>query len=328
MMMKFELNETDSSGLENYLKAKGVIKADEKISRLAKAGEGNMNLTLRAELDGKSLIVKQANPFVQKYPSIAAPVERAEMEFAFFERANAIEQISQYLPAPIFHDEENHLQVIEDLGTQGDYSRFYKTELDLPTEVISELTGFLKLLHESTRGGEVVENRKMRELNHTHIFDFPFNPESGFNLDDIQEGLQALANKLVLNNPELRKIAADLGKTYLSTKGPSLLHGDFFPGSWLDSADGIKIIDPEFCFTGPVEFELGVFQAHLHFCGMSIDRIESSLRPYRDFDQNLTDQFAGIEILRRLYGVAQLPLSRTISEKENLSLTALNLLNL
>ena len=328
LMMKFELSETDSPGLENYLKAKGVLKADEKIRRLAKAGEGNMNLTLRAELDEKSIIVKQANPFVQKYPSIAAPVERAEMEHAFFKKAKSIAELADRLPLPIFHDPANHVQVMEDLGSQGDYSKYYSKEVELPLSVIHELVQFLKLLHSSTKNGEEVSNLKMRELNHTHVFDFPFNPESGFNLDDIQEGLQTLANKLILNNPELRKIAADLGKTYLSAKGPSLLHGDFFPGSWLDSADGVKIIDPEFCFTGPVEFELGVFQAHLYFCGMSIDEIHSSLKPYGDFDQNLSDQFAGIEILRRLYGVAQLPLSRTISEKENLSLTALNLLNL
>lgn len=214
---------------------------------------------------------------------------------------------------------------MEDIGSQGDYSMYYSKQVELSSQLTHELIQFLKLLHSSTKNGEEVSNLKMRELNHTHIFDFPFNPENGFNLDDIQESLQALANKLVLNNPELRKIAADLGKTYLSAKGPSLLHGDFFPGSWLKSTDGIKIIDPEFCFTGPVEFELGVFKAHLVFCGLSLEEIDNTLKNYGNYDQNLTDKFGGIEIQRRLYGVAQLPLSSTISEKENISLTALNL---
>ena len=326
--MKFELQETDVSGLEHYLKTKEVIKPDENITRLAKAGEGNMNLTLRAELDERNLIVKQANPFVQKYPSIAAPVERAEMEHAFFKTAKSINKIAHYLPWPLFHDEENHIQVMEDLGRQGDYSKYYSADLKLPPRLTHHLVEFLKLLHSSTQKGKPISNLKMRQLNHAHIFEIPFDPENGLNLDETQAGLQAMAEKYVLTNPQLRKIAAELGEIYLSANGPALLHGDFFPGSWLDTEKGVKIIDPEFCFSGPVEFELGVLKAHLIFCGMSNRGINTILRRYGDYDKARVDQFAGIEILRRLFGVAQLPLSRTISEKEEITRIALNLLNL
>ncbi|MCZ4407561.1 phosphotransferase [Cryomorphaceae bacterium 1068] len=326
--MKFELKVTDLSSLESYLKKNEVIKTEEKITHLATAGEGNMNLTLRADLSERSLIVKQANPFVQKYPSIAAPVERAEMEYTFFTEAKSIKKIAHYLPRAIFYDGENHIQVIEDLGRQGDYSKYYSPDLKFPPRLTHHLVEFLQLLHTSTQKSSAVSNFKMRELNHQHIFDIPFNPTSGLNLDETQKGLQALAKKYVLNNPELRKTATELGDIYLSVKGPALLHGDFFPGSWLDTEKGVKIIDPEFCFSGPVEFELGVFKAHLIFCGMSNRGINTILRRYGDYDKLRADQFAGIEILRRLFGVAQLPLSRTISEKEELTQTALNLLNL
>jgi 5-methylthioribose kinase len=176
--------------------------------------------------------------------------------------------------------------------------------------------------------GEVIANSEMRKLNHTHIFDLPFDPENGLNLDEIQPGLQALANELILNNGALRTAAKKLGEVYLSATGPSLLHGDFFPGSWLDSSDGIKIIDPEFCFTGPAEFDLGVFKAHLIFCGMSNRAIDTIFRRYGEYERDLCDRFAGIEILRRLFGVAQLPLNASISEKEKMSQKALKLLNL
>ena len=326
--MKFELHETDLSGLERYLKSKEVIKPDERITRLAPAGDGNMNLTLRAELNDRSLIVKQANPFVQKYPSIAAPVERAEMEHAFFKTAKSIKKIAHYLPWAIFHDGENHIQVMEDLGRQGDYSKYYSPDLKLPPRLTHHLVEFLKLLHSSTQKGKPISNLEMRKLNHAHIFEIPFSSESGLNLDETQAGLQYLAEKYVWTNSELRKITAELGEVYLSANGPALLHGDFFPGSWLDTEKGVKIIDPEFCFSGPIEFELGVLKAHLIFCGMSDKGINTILRRYGDYDKLHVDQFAGIEMLRRLFGVAQLPLARTISEKEELTLIALNLLNL
>jgi 5-methylthioribose kinase len=326
--MKFALNENDSKGLTTYLKSYGVIPAESNIVKLTKAGEGNMNLTLRAELNDISLIVKQANPFVQKYPSIPAPVERAEMEYAFFQRANSIEGLSVFLPKPIFHDPENHLQVIEDLGHGGDFSIYYDSNEGFPRETMKELIGFLKLLHESTKNGEVMANEKMRELNHTHIFDLPFKRDNGIDLAEIQTGLAALADNLIFSNEKLRSLAKKLGEIYLSAEGPSLLHGDFFPGSWLNTSDGIKIIDPEFCFSGPVEFELGVFVAHSIFCGLQPEEVEEALKGYGRYDRELSNQFAGIEILRRLFGVAQLPMNRSIDEKENLSRMALKLLNL
>jgi 5-methylthioribose kinase len=36
-------------------------------------------------------------------------------------------------------------------------------------------------------------NTELRTLNYEHIFEYPFKEENGFNLDDIQDGLQELA---------------------------------------------------------------------------------------------------------------------------------------
>jgi 5-methylthioribose kinase len=33
----------------------------------------------------------------------------------------------------------------------------------------------------------------MRKLNYEHIFEYPFREENGFDLDTVQEGLQAVA---------------------------------------------------------------------------------------------------------------------------------------
>ena len=44
---------------------------------IARAGDGNMNCTLRASLGGRTLILKQSRPYVAKYPSIPAPLDRA-----------------------------------------------------------------------------------------------------------------------------------------------------------------------------------------------------------------------------------------------------------
>jgi 5-methylthioribose kinase len=108
-----------------------------------------------------------------------------------------------------------------------------------------------------------------------------------------------------------------LGEKYLK-KGTKLLHGDFYPGSWLKTASGLKVIDPEFSFLGDAEFDLGVMIAHLKmakFDSIQIDEIVKEYTNRSTLDLNLLAQYTGVEILRRLIGLAQLPLKLELHEK-------------
>ncbi len=100
---------------------------------------------------------------------------------------------------------------------------------------------------------------------------------------------------------------------------PALLHGDYYPGSWLRCGPtDIKIIDPEFAFVGPPEFDVGVLIAHCTFVGLHSDVLAGTLRRYRSpdrFSLPLAYAFAGIEVMRRLLGVAQLPLNADLKSK-------------
>jgi 5-methylthioribose kinase len=67
-------------------------------------------------------------------------------------------------------------------------------------------------------------NTELRTLNYEHIF-YPFKEENGFNLDDIQDGLQELA--LPYKRCRIKENIERLGSLYLS-KGKYLLHGDYY----------------------------------------------------------------------------------------------------
>ncbi len=89
--------------------------------------------------------------------------------------------------------------------------------------------------------------------------------------------------------------------------GATLLHGDFFPGSWLHDDSAPWIIDPEFGFYGPPEFDVGVLLAHLNLAGQDDALSEHVWEAYAapgGFDRSLAQGFAGIEIIRRLLGVS------------------------
>ena len=59
---------------------------------------------------------------------------------------------------------------------------------------------------------------------------------------------QEVINELIDDRVYCQTVAC-AGRIYLSeTDTDPLVHGDYFPGSWLHAGAGIRVIDPEFCF--------------------------------------------------------------------------------
>lgn len=311
----------DGEGMERYLSKRGWLHSGERIEDVTRAGEGNMNCTLRVRTDRRSFIAKQSRPWVEKYPSIAAPEERVLTEAMFYRAVAPLAEVAARMPRLLDCDERNRVVLLEDLGETADFTFAYRDGGgDLAP--LHSLCRWLSALHgapfdENTRSG--LENRPMRELNHEHIFCLPLRADSGLDLDAITPGLAQRAH-LLIEHAELAEVVAELGQRYLSD-GNCLLHGDFYPGSWVQSADGVWIIDPEFCFFGPGEFDVGVLIAHLLLAGRSSQYALGVFDHYDapvSFSRDVALRFAGVEIMRRLIGVAQLPLDADLAGKERL----------
>ena len=323
----FHLDATNLSALEDYLDNQPGNN-QKVITSAEKPGEGNMNYVLRIHTGMESFIIKQARPYVEKYPSIPAPVERAKVEAAFYQTIQSDKILKSYTPSLLWTDNDNHITALEDLGEANDYSDLYKLQRQLEINEVKNLVEFINRLHTIKNTHDpVFQNRKMRELNHQHIFLFPFMEDNGFNLDTIQPGLQALAMTYKTDRA-LKDIIVGLGDTYLQD-GDTLLHGDYYPGSWLNTVNGIKIIDPEFCFYGPAVFDLAVMSAHCMLTQQDqriLDTILSTYQGAGNFDKLLYDQFTGVEIMRRLIGLAQVPLVMKLEAKQALLKQAVHLL--
>jgi 5-methylthioribose kinase len=312
------LDAGDPAGLAAYLRARGWIGPGERLLGAGKAGEGNMNYTLRVTTTARSFILKQARPWVEKYPHIPAPVERAQVEGRFYEAVSADAELAAMMPRLLGFDATSSVLALEDLGEARDFTPLYQGA-SLADAELDALAAYLSRLHAVSRDAArdaVFANRAMRALNHLHIFAFPLLPENGLDLDAITPGLAGAAQSLQ-SDAAYGNAVRDLGARYLAD-GEALLHGDFFPGSWLQTAQGVRVIDAEFCFYGPPEFDLGVAIAHLHLARQGearIARLLAQVRPPRPLDRALIEQFAGVEIMRRLIGVAQLPLPLGLAEK-------------
>jgi len=301
--------------LQAYLSEKEWLNPDEKIISIEKPGEGNMNIVIRVVTDQRSFILKQSRPYVQKYQEVEAPLERIAVEKNFYQavRDNAV---NAHIPSILGYDSAENLLLLEDLGRCEDMVSIYRQRA-IPARELDRLIFILGLIHRKNVKGDFPDNLEMRRLNHQHIFVLPFLEDNGLDLDDVQPGLQELSIPFK-TDAALKSVVDRIGKKYLSP-GKTLLHGDYYPGSWMTEADNLYVIDPEFAFPGFAEFDLGVMAAHLIMATGKKRFLNQIHNRYQgEADKKLMGQIAGIEIIRRLIGLAQLPLERDINEKRKL----------
>ena len=304
----------DPAGVEAFLRQRGWLAAAESVRACEKPGEGNMNLTIRVKTDRRSLIVKQARPWVEKYDHIPAPWDRAVHECRFYQRVASIPAVAVRMPRLLGVDVEARTMILEDLADGQPLASLYGGDSLTETE-LRGLAGYLGALHEATRGpaDPAFANLAMRRLNHQHIFEVPLAENNGLDLEQLEGGLARAAARL-REDAGYRACVRNTGQRYLNA-GPVLVHGDFFPGSWLRTPKSVFVIDPEFCFYGEPEFDLGVAIAHFRLARQPREHALLFLRDYAaspgnaGIQSSLLSCFAAVEVMRRLIGVAQLPLA-------------------
>jgi 5-methylthioribose kinase len=321
----FHLDLKNAPALRAYLLRRELAEVGDDVT-LELAGAGNMNCVVRVRLANRSFILKQARPWVEKYPSIAAPVERAASEAGFYRLAGQNPDLAAMMPRLLDFDEEAALLILEDLAPATGLEGCYAGEARLDRGELTELARYTSALHGLTVPAHErphFRNDAMRHLNHEHIFDVPLRTDGALSemLERITPGLDEAGETLRRDRRFCEAVYA-LGLRYLECQGPSLIHGDLFPGSLLRAGDGtLRVIDPEFSFCGDPEFDIGVFYAHLLLSGhddeMASFWLQAALEG-KPHSRSLALQYAGVEIMRRILGVAQLPIARSLAAKREL----------
>ena len=311
-MINININ-SSLSKLTLLLNKYNLLFDDEVLLKISKAGDGNMNIVLRVKSNKRSFIFKQSRPYVQKFKEIQAPIERINVEYNFYKSINQIESQRNF-PKIIGYVKDHFFMMLEDLGISDDFLDIYIKRKINKTSII-KLTRILKDIHLCNYDDSYPLNNELKKLNHQHIFVLPLMKNNGFSLNSVQPGLETLANTFI-NKENLKNKSLVIGEKYLK-KGKTLLHGDFYPGSWMQNDNKIFVIDPEFSFVGDLEFDLGVFIAHIIIATQNKKYLNEIISYYSNsVNIDLVSNYAGIEIIRRLTGLAQLPTNLTLKEKE------------
>jgi 5-methylthioribose kinase len=314
MLQNYDVSNWSRSHFEAFLRENNLLMSS--LHSVTSAGEGLMNNVLRLTFKDKtSLILKQSPPYCHKFPHIPAPKERTKSEKTYYELVNKNKILSGYSPQVLLYDESKNLMIMSDLGRGNDFEELYR-QRQLTTKEYHALLHYLQNLHCITPEDKEFTNSSMKELNDNYIFRLPFNcDQDEVDLDSLTPGLKNYAHKVYRDQRLIQRIHF-LGDQYRNQQN-SLIHGDYYPRSWISVGDKISVIDPEFSFFGMAEFDLGVFLAHLYMSGDGERCLNEIRNEYKlQVDENIILAFAGVEILRRLLYVSQLPVKNTLNFKK------------
>ena len=134
--------------LAGYLAARGLVPEGTELAVEA-AGDGNINWVRRARAaDGRSWIVKQARPALEKFPEYEAPTERIVLEHRYFERASKLPE-GGVCPRLLDFDEAERVLVMEDLegAERLDVALARGADVTAPA---AEVARFLAAVHATT----------------------------------------------------------------------------------------------------------------------------------------------------------------------------------
>ncbi|MEM6770439.1 MAG: hypothetical protein AAF597_07655, partial [Bacteroidota bacterium] len=112
--------------IQQYLSEQGLLEAEEAVTEVASAGEGNMNVTLKVTTSQRTIVLKQSRPWVARFPDIPAPIGRIGVEYAYLQATAKVAGLASRQPKVLHYDAENFAMVLEYLDGAKDMSYLYR----------------------------------------------------------------------------------------------------------------------------------------------------------------------------------------------------------
>ena len=236
---------------------------DESLS-CAEIGDGNLNsvfVVFSADEPRRSILIKQALPYMRRFTDEKLSIERAFFEAAYYQQVSAISP--EYIPAFYLYDENMAVLAMENLDRHqvlraGLISRNkYPLLADHMANFLAKVLFFTSDFHQDSRVkkeevGRLI-NPEMCLVTEYAVFNEAYIADAKDNfwnplLDGMVQDIRS-DSELISHVREMEYI--------FRTKAQALIHGDLHTGSIMVNDNDTRVIDPEFCFYGPMGFDLG-----------------------------------------------------------------------
>ncbi|XTA53180.1 S-methyl-5-thioribose kinase [Fusobacterium sp. SB021] len=249
--------------LESFLKVQKL--------RGEEIGDGNINYIFRVIEDetGKSVVLKQADKFLR---SSGRPLDldrnRIEAEILKLEGECAPE----FVPKVYRYDDVMCVIVMEDISAYKNLRKelmagkiFPKFADEISSFLVDTLLPTTDLVLDRAEKKDRVRafvNKELCDISECLVFTEPYVNDRDRNIV-IPENMEYV-KKHLYDDVKLRAEAAKLKNNFMNN-AQALIHGDLHSGSIFINEDGMKVIDPEFSFYGPMGYDIGNVIGNLFF---------------------------------------------------------------
>ncbi len=260
----------DCDEVLSYVKEKKLFSENSDLTA-KEIGDGNINYIFKVEdkINGKSIVLKQADKLLR---SSGRPLDlsRSKIEANILKIENDL--APNFVPKVYLYEEITCVLAMEDISEYknlrtellagkifpnlaNNISEFLSKTLLLTTDL------FMNKFEKKKNVKEFI-NPELCDISECLVFTEPYNNNKNRNI--ITPGNEEFVEKFLYENEDLHFAILKLREKFMNYS-QSLIHGDLHSGSIFINEKGIKIIDPEFSFYGPMAYDVGNVIGNLYF---------------------------------------------------------------
>ena len=260
----------DCDEVISYVKEKNLFSENADLT-VKEIGDGNINYIFKVEnkIDGKSIVLKQADKLLR---SSGRPLDltRSKIEANILRIENDL--APHFVPEIYFYDEIMCVLAMEDISeyknlrTELIAGKIFLNFADNISEFLSRTllltTDLFMNKFEKKKNVKEFTNPELCDISECLVFTEPYDNNRNRNI--ITAGNEEFVENILYKNEDLHFAILKLREKFMNYS-QSLIHGDLHSGSIFINEKGIKIIDPEFSFYGPMAYDIGNVIGNLYF---------------------------------------------------------------
>ena len=260
----------DCDEVISYVKEKNLFSENADLT-VKEIGDGNINYIFKVEnkIDGKSIVLKQADKLLR---SSGRPLDltRSKIEANILRIENNL--APHFVPEIYFYDEIMCVLAMEDISeyknlrTELIAGKIFLNFADNISEFLSRTllltTDLFMNKFEKKKNVKEFINPELCDISECLVFTEPYDNNRNRNI--ITAGNEEFVENILYKNEDLHFAILKLREKFMNYS-QSLIHGDLHSGSIFINEKGIKIIDPEFSFYGPMAYDIGNVIGNLYF---------------------------------------------------------------
>lgn len=234
-------------------------------------GDGNINYVFKiwSKRDGHSVIVKQADKLLR---SSGRPLDiyRNKIEATILQLEGQL--APGYVPEVYYYDETMAATSMEDvsafknlrkeLAANRVYPHLAENISTFMADTLLPTTDLIVDREEKKQRVKFFTNPELCAISEDLVLTEPYDDYKGRNI--LTPGNEDFVKEFLYDDQALHAEVGKLRERFMN-HAQALVHGDLHSGSIFANEDGIRVLDPEFAFYGPMGYDIGNVIGNLFF---------------------------------------------------------------